>query len=1082
LVVVLSTISCSGNNGGSGGGGTGGGTDAGPGPDASTACTTDSQCSATVPPTSPTGCATGRCNAVEGVCEYVAKDEDGDGHAAANCKSNSGRSIQDGDDCNDHDPNLYPGHPEACTESAEGGIPAGTLCKSGLTSCEANGTQSPCLNASYCVNKVCVNQACVDCAPGTMQCLSNQPQTCDITGNWQSSGPACTGDCLSGACVACAPGSQSCSAGQPQTCDNAGAWQSGAPCSTGEVCNGSGCEAGCYIGGSFETPGQTNVANACLSCQPGASTSAWSNLADGTSCGLGLVCKSGQCGSQCDINGTVYQSGTVNPGNACETCAPASSNTQWSNVTDGTACGSGVVCHGGNCVTGCEIGGVFSSAGALDPNNPCQSCQPGTNTTGWSSVADGTGCGNGQVCSAGKCGTQCFIGSTVYTSGQVDPANACLSCQPGTSTTSWTPLADGTVCASGEVCSSGGCVADCYIGTTLYGAGAIDAANACLSCQPATSTSAWSNRTDGTSCAVGEVCSAGNCQSGCLIGATVYGPGALNPGNECLSCQPTTSTTVWSNVMDGNSCGGGEVCNAGSCGAGCYVGNATYGPGALEPGNNCQSCQPGTSTTAWTSVADGNGCGAGEVCSVGVCGAGCFLGMTIYTPGALNPANACLSCQPSASTTAWSNVATGTGCAMGEVCNAGTCGAGCFVGMTLYSANQKNPTDACQICQPTTSTTIWGSLADGTSCATGEVCKNANCQSGCFINSTVYAANALEPGNACQSCQPATSTTGWSNVADGTGCGGTEICSAGNCVFAAPNCAPGGAGLSNCGSGTTSCCKSQEVTGGTYDRAYSNSGSGPTGGSAPASISGFQLDAYEVTMGRFRQFVIAWNGGTGWTPSSGSGKHAHLNGGSGLVNVAAPADAGIVYESGWNTANNANIDPTNTTLVCTGNGATGVWTASPGTTENLPIDCVNWYEAYAFCIWDGGFLPSEAEWEYAAAGGSLELEYPWGSATPTSQYATYGTTHAAAVGTASLGIGNFGQYDMTGNADEWVLDSYASYVSPCTDCSYLNPTLTRETRDTPYWLGSVGPVTARTPGLTPTSRGPGLGFRCARTP
>jgi formylglycine-generating enzyme required for sulfatase activity len=39
-------------------------------------------------------------------------------------------------------------------------------------------------------------------------------------------------------------------------------------------------------------------------------------------------------------------------------------------------------------------------------------------------------------------------------------------------------------------------------------------------------------------------------------------------------------------------------------------------------------------------------------------------------------------------------------------------------------------------------------------------------------------------------------------------------------------------------------------------------------------------------------------------------------------------------------------------------------------------------EAYAFCIWDGGFLPSEAEWECAAAGGPDQREYPWGSTDP----------------------------------------------------------------------------------------------------
>jgi hypothetical protein len=108
-----------------------------------------------------------------------------------------------------------------------------------------------------------------------------------------------------------------------------------------------------------------------------------------------------------------------------------------------------------------------------------------------------------------------------------------------------------------------------------------------------------------------------------------------------------------------------------------------------------------------------------------------------------------------------------------------------------------------------------------------------------------------------------------------------------------PNCLPGGPSLSDCGASGESCCASLNVTGGTYYQTYdyltwdpvdggseAGADAGPTGEAAPATVSGFRLDKYEVTVGRFRQFVSAW--GAGWLPPPGLGKHAHLNGGRGL--------------------------------------------------------------------------------------------------------------------------------------------------------------------------------------------------------
>jgi sulfatase modifying factor 1 len=328
------------------------------------------------------------------------------------------------------------------------------------------------------------------------------------------------------------------------------------------------------------------------------------------------------------------------------------------------------------------------------------------------------------------------------------------------------------------------------------------------------------------------------------------------------------------------------------------------------------------------------------------------------------------------------------------------------------------------------------------------------------------------------------------------------------------SCAAGGPGLTNCGGGSESCCTSLEVTGGTYHRTYDfynaadggvalAADGGPTGLADPASVSTFRLDKYEVTVGRFRRFVGAVlppDGGPGWTPPAASGKHSHLNGGRGL------SATGGGYEPGWVTADDPQVAPTDANLACQARDDT--WTAAAGSQETLPIDCVNWYEAYAFCIWDGGFLPSEAEWEYAAAGGSQQREYPWGSADPatSNQYAIYdgyypdgavpdaapGTpgspmgvsvANLAPVGTATLGGTLFGQLDLAGNVSEWNLDWQASsYANPCADCAGLAAASYRVTRggnfvgSLPFLLSSFR--VADPPG----TRSFYFGFRCARAP
>jgi formylglycine-generating enzyme required for sulfatase activity/tRNA A-37 threonylcarbamoyl transferase component Bud32 len=98
-----------------------------------------------------------------------------------------------------------------------------------------------------------------------------------------------------------------------------------------------------------------------------------------------------------------------------------------------------------------------------------------------------------------------------------------------------------------------------------------------------------------------------------------------------------------------------------------------------------------------------------------------------------------------------------------------------------------------------------------------------------------------------------------------------------------------------------------------------------------------------------------------------------------------------------------------------------------------PVVGVTWYGAVAYAKWIGKRLPTEAEWEAAAAGGRENFLYPTGNEIERTQ-ANFFSSDTTPV--MSYSPNAFGLYDMPGNVYEWCQDWYAyNYY----DASVLEP-------------------------------------------
>ena len=350
--------------------------------------------------------------------------------------------------------------------------------------------------------------------------------------------------------------------------------------------------------------------------------------------------------------------------------------------------------------------------------------------------SDGGDAGGGTRGLSDVCSDGCLVDSVCYPDGVLNPSNPCEICSPATSSTAFVPndgqtCDDGAFCTVADTCAGGSCV-----GTTR----SCDDEIACTGVETCDEDADLCGAGTG-SCSAGQICdaSSGECAlacAGCLISDTCYGDGQVNPLNPCQVCTLAAAQSDWS-ANDGASCDDGlfctdnDTCSAGACVGGgdreCGDGVSCNGTEACD--EDADICAAGTST-----------CTANKICDVAM--------------------DSC--------------TATCTGCVIDGVC---------------YGDGQRNPTNSCEVCAPTSSKSSFSAhdgaqCDDGLFCTEGDVCTGTVC------------------GGAARDC------------GDGVACNGTEICDedADRCEAGSSTCASGqmcdvatDMCVVSCGAETTAC-------------------------------------------------------------------------------------------------------------------------------------------------------------------------------------------------------------------------------------------------------------------------------------
>ncbi len=447
----------------------------------------------------------------------------------------------------------------------------------------------------------------------------------------------------------------------------------------------------------------------------------------------------------------------------------------------------------------------------------------------------------------------------------------------------------------------------------------------------------------GAACLMG-VCAAQSCMDGMMNGTET----AVDCGGaSCPGC------------ADGLACKDPADCLSKDCvGAACVP--ATNVDGIQNEGETDIDCGGPNALPC----ADGLKCVNGADCADKICDA---VKKTCTAPscmdGVLNGAESAIDCGGGVC----------LACADGKTCNAagdctsGVCNVTCQAPTCMDGVQNQDETDA------DCGGAICGKCADNQKCKVGADCIDGACGGGlctapsCTDGSMNGQETAIDCGGpACPRCDK-----GQACLVD-TDCA-YNICGAGNVCNGAVSCSSGGNGRATCGpAGNDDCCTTLPVPGGAV---------------GAWSVSPYRLDKYEITVGRMRQFLSSkgWNL-RGSPPAAGAGAHAKIAN-SGWVSswndrlpagaTAALAQTNVNQRSG---VYNGNAAQDSGLSDCFGGEDAATWSNAASANDLKAANCFDWYTLFAFCEWDGGYLPTEHEWQYAAQGGSDNRTFAYGSA------------------------------------------------------------------------------------------------------